>query len=79
MTLNISSFVNETFYSQKMDELPLGKSYPVKVQAFNISWIMQKQLESSESKYFEVLPPEDYGMKFLTAIVENGRNDLFLC
>ena len=40
---------------------------------------MQKQLESSESKDFEVLPSEDYGMKFLTAIVENGSNDLFLC
>lgn len=78
LATNISSFLDSSFFSEKMHE-DVGKksykSYPVKVQALKINWILNSK--DGESDDDEDADDND-GKKFLMGILRSENNDLFL-
>lgn len=78
LATNISSFLDSSFFSAKMGE-DVGKksykSYPVKVQALKINWILNSEDGESEDEENE---EDNDGKKFLMGILRSENNDLFL-
>lgn len=79
LATNISSFLDSSFFSAKMAE-DVGKksykSYPVKVQALKINWILNSEDGESEDEDNE--EEDNDGKKFLMGILRSENNDLFL-
>ena len=77
LATNISSFLDSSFFSAKMGE-EVGKksfkSYPVKVQALKINWILNSEGGDSDDDNED----DNDGKKFLMGILRSENNDLFL-